>query len=160
MAYLTYQEYYAYEGFEINAADFGKCLHEAERIVDYVTSGVDNVRKLEVAFPTNERDVEAVKRCIASLVTEIKVSNDIAAQVYAQTQAGGVVNSGIAQSMSSGSESITFAALPASYTSGGDRAEREKYLQRCAVSLLRGACDANGVNLLYGGRYPHVIETE
>lgn len=159
MAYLTYDEYLTYEGREVESADFGRYLYEAERVVDYVTSGVDNVRKLEVAFPTNERDVEAVKRCIASLVTDIAVASEIANTMQAAMLGADGITSGVVQSRSSGSESVSYAALPASALNSGNKAERDKALYGNATYLLRGVQDANGVNLLYGGRYPCAIDT-
>ena len=65
MAYVDYEYYKTLYGEKALAeADFTRLLWDAEREIDKATSGVDGVRKLQVAFPTSDYDAEAVKRCV------------------------------------------------------------------------------------------------
>ena len=69
MAYIDYEYYKALYGEEnISEIDFNRILWSAEREIDKATSGVDGVKKLQVAFPTSDYDVEVVKRCAVELV--------------------------------------------------------------------------------------------
>ena len=62
MAYVDYEYYKTLYGEKaIPETDFNRLLWDAEREIDKATSGVDNVRKLKVAFPTNEEDAEKRK---------------------------------------------------------------------------------------------------
>ena len=77
MAYVDYEYYKSLHGEKaISEADFNRLLWDAEREIDKATSGVDNVRKLKVAFPTNEEDAETVKRCVCALVEFLKQIED------------------------------------------------------------------------------------
>ena len=68
MAYVDYEYYKTLYGEKaIQETDFKRLLWDAEREIDKTTSGVDGVRKLQVAFPTNEEDAETVKRCVCAL---------------------------------------------------------------------------------------------
>lgn len=161
-AYLTYEEYINY-GHSLEEADFNRWSYEAQRYVDQQTTGIDNVKKLKVAFPTDEDNAEAVKRCLANL---IDLLNDIArasAALGFVTDSNGLMH-GAVSSISSGSESI-------SYSTGSDSAG---VIQKAATSgmektllitseikrYLSGVTDANGVNLLFMGRYPICIKTQ
>ena len=52
----------------IDGADFKRLLWDACRKVDNYTTGVDGVRKLSVAFPTDEFAAESVRRCCAKVL--------------------------------------------------------------------------------------------
>ena len=70
MAYIDYEYYSSLYGEKgISETDFNRLLWDAEREVDKATSGVDGIKKLKIAFPTTEYDVEAVKRCVSELVS-------------------------------------------------------------------------------------------
>ena len=69
MAYVDFGYYKTLYGEKaVTEADFNRLSWDAEMEIDKATSGVDSVRKLKVAFPTNEEDAEAVKRCVCALV--------------------------------------------------------------------------------------------
>lgn len=145
--YLTYDEYLTMGG-TMDAAMFNKYEYLAERELDARTMTVDSVRKLEVAFPTKERDVEAVKRCMVAVCDRLYVLDDAGDEdaFYQRPIA----------SMSSGSESVSFAA------SAADKArssvdDRAVYLTSAIKRYLAGVQDKNGVNLLYGGPYPCIV---
>ena len=158
MAYVTLEEYKAIYPEEIPEEVFNNLEWDARRIVDNHTTGVDNVRKLRVAFPTAEDDAEAVKRCMCKL---IKMLYDIekAQQLRgAEERPDGTMTSGPVSSVSSGSESISYAesggtAIDAAV---GDISARDKLINRTVRECLSGVWDANGVCLLYMGVYPYV----
>ena len=59
--YITYSEYTAlYDPIE--ERDFNRLVFQACQAVDNLTTGVDGVKKLRVAFPADEDNATAVKR--------------------------------------------------------------------------------------------------
>lgn len=154
--YLTYQEYTAVAGVEMTTADFSRYEFDAELIVDRYTTGIDNVKKLRIAFPTDPVDAMAVKRCICALVDALCRFEraDLSSVSINGTATGGVV-----ASVSSGSESISYATgADVSALAGAVKtlAGRDEYLGAVVRKYLSGRTDANGVNLLFGGVYPIV----
>lgn len=158
MAYVTFEYFNGIYPGALTGEDFNNFEWEARRAVDAHTTGIDNVRKLRVAFPADEYDAEAVKRCMCKL---IKLMHDIevAEKSRGLVQRGdGTVISGVVSSVSSGAESISYA------TSGGtsidaavsDITARNSLYSRTIRQALSGVCDANGVCLLYMGVYPYV----
>jgi len=117
-------------------------------ILDDWTTGIDGVRKLRVAFPTDPIDVAAIKRCVIELT---KASADI--DNIVQLSASG--DGGIVASKSSGSESISYRNDTSALLAAAKDADiREAYIGMIVRRYLSGRSDANGVNLLYGGVYP------
>jgi len=167
MAYVDYTYYKSLYGTQaVEEADFNRLAWEACRELDDETSGVDGVRKLKVSFPTDEEDVEMVKRCACKLIeikSEIeKAKNRVSAmQGYIERTDGTVVNK-LVSSVSAGNESISYAT---SNNSGNnatlidkaltDRSVEKKLYSDTIREYLHGVADANGVNLLYMGRYPY-----
>lgn len=157
MSYITYQEYQQlYTGQNpISAFAFPTLERRAERYIDRLTLTVDNVKKLKVAFPTDEDDVLAVKECVVEVMTAL---DNIDATEGANTEAIRSGRGGIIASASSGSESITYAVSGNDLIGAAmDVTQRDAYLYKIIRSYLSGASDANGVNLLYGGRYPCIL---
>ncbi len=167
MAYIDYEYYSSIYGQEaIPEEDFNRLLWDAEREINKATSGVDNVRKLKVAFPTDEEDAETVKRCICALVeflNQIETAERNAGSLsqYTETEDGSLKGK-VISSVSAGNESITYAVGKSSDTtiskatkSVEDKAN-EIYL--FIASRLDGIPDANGVNLLLTGKYPYRVE--
>lgn len=164
MGYIDY-EYYGstYEGVPLEENKFKKHLFKVCRILDNETTGADGVKKLKVAFPKIEEDAEIVKICICNMIeiaeaiekakTQISLSNG-----YVQREDGTVVNKKVS-SVTSGSESISY------YTGNGssgiiekaamDPMEENKLYRNIIAEYLSGVADANGVRLLYMGRYPY-----
>lgn len=159
MAYITFSEYADIYG-AIDAHDFSRYAWEASRLMDIHTTGVDGVKKLSEAMPTDEGDQECVKRCCAALINVMAEIEKTERSITGfTTRADGTVVSKAVSSISSGSESITFAngvstALSAAVS---DSAAREKMYADTVKKYLSGVTDSNGVNLLYMGAYPYVL---
>lgn len=158
--YITYNDFTAVMGADISMADFNRYEFEAEMILDRFTTGIDNVKKLRVAFPTDEIDAEAVKRCVIALTDAVCRFDraDKAAVSLTGTSTGGVVSS-----VSSGSESISYAtgSTASAMAAGVQSLEgRNTFYQDIIRTYLSGREDANGVNLMFMGRYPYVYRRD
>lgn len=163
--YITYNDYnqlYApIEGRIFNALAFDAC-----RMMDIHTTGIDNVKKLQTYFPTDEYSVQAVRRCAAKLVNFLNQVREaeIAASIgrgYEATEQG--VRGKVITSVTAGNESISYsagysstssAALTAAESAARDKTVRDKLVAEIIWEGLSGIEDANGVNLLFMGRYP------
>lgn len=167
MAYIDYEYYKSLYGEEkaIPETDFNRLFWDAEREIDKATSGVDGVRKLKVAFPTNEEDSETVKRCICALVEFLKQIEDAERNAnllgqYAE-RADGSMQGKIVSSVSAGNESISYAVGKSSDTAISnaikDLQSKDMAVYQFITSKLSGVSDANGVNLLFGGKYPYMV---
>lgn len=157
MSYLTYQEYQQlYTGQNAIGEDaFPALERQAERYIDRLTLTVDNVKKLKVAFPTEEDDVNAVKDCMVEVMTALDNINATEGVNVASIRSG---RGGIIASASSGSESITYAVTGSDLIGAAmDVTQKDAYLYKIIKNCLAGAQDANGVNLLYGGFYPCIV---
>ena len=65
--YITLEDYKAiYDS--IDERLFNNLAFEACRVMDIHTTGIDNIKKLKVAFPTDPDYAETVKRCASKLV--------------------------------------------------------------------------------------------
>ena len=167
MSYVDYEYYKSIYGDKgIDGAVFDRLLWDAEREIDKATSGVDNVRKLKVAFPTNEDDAEAVKRCVCALVeflNQIEAAERNANSVgqYAE-RADGSLQGKVVSSVSAGNESISYAVGKSADTAISnaikDLQSKDMAVYQFITSRLSGVSDANGVNLLFDGRYPYRVE--
>ena len=167
MAYVDYEYYKTLYGEKaISEADFNRLLWDAEREIDKATSGVDGVRKLQVAFPTSDYDAEAVKRCIVELVNflyklEIAENSLNAISEYTE-RADGSLQGKVVTSVSAGNESISYAVGKSADTAISnaikDLHSKDMAVYQFITSRLSGVSDANGVNLLFGGRYPYRVE--
>ena len=167
MAYVDYEYYKSLYGDKaIPDTDFNRLLWDAEREINKATSGVDNVQKLKVAFPTNEEDAEHIKRTVCALVdflNQIETAERNANSVGQYTErADGSLQGKVVSSVSAGNESISYAVGKSSDTAISnaikDLHSKDMAVYQFITSRLSGISDANGVNLLYGGRYPYVVE--
>lgn len=164
MAYIDYTYYTSIYG-EIPEADFNRLSWEACRKVDTYTSGIDNVRKLKVAFPTDEDDAEAVKRCVCKLIQvmqEIEEAEKSARQAVGYIETDNGLKGKVISSVSAGNESISYAvgnsgAKTIFDEAISDKGAQEQLFRQTVYDYLSGITDANGVNLLYMGRYPYWI---
>lgn len=167
--YADYTDYQGIYGTErLQEAYFQPFAIEAQRIMDRYTTGVDNVRKLKVAFPTDEDTVLYVKACFCRLVDtlyEISEAERLAslARGYEVTSEG--IRGKVISSRSAGNESISYgtaggsgAASSAMDKAVTDLQERNRLISQIITEHLSGQTDANGVNLLYMGRYPRDFE--
>ena len=161
---MTYIDIAYYTGLygAIPAEDFNRLVWDASRLMDNHTTGVDNISKLEIAFPTSEKAAESVRRCCAKLVNtmhQIEQASAAAsvAKGYVETENG--LRGRVISSVSAGNESISYATGNVGVTTEIDKAvadpkAKESLLHQIIKSHLSGVADANGVNLLYMGRYP------
>ena len=147
MAYITEADYEALYG-SIDTADFTRLSYDASRFMDYQTTGIDGVKKLQLYPPSGDD----VKMCCAKLISLMKTIEDADGFI---TRADGTVVSKTVSSVSSGSESISYStgALSAAVT---DSVARTRLYKDTVKAYLGGLTDSNGVNLLYMGRYPDV----
>lgn len=167
MAYIDYEYFQKLYGEDtLPENDFNRLSWEACRKLDAATSGVDNVRKLKVAFPTDEDASEAVKRCACKLVYiayQIEQAEKTANQTKGYTETESGLRGKIISSVSAGNESISYATGSNSATATmidkalSDPAVQEKLFADTIQEYLSGVADANGVNLLYMGVYPYSI---
>lgn len=167
MAYVDYEYYKSLYGEKaIEEPEFKRLLWDAEREVDKATSGVDGVRKLQVAFPTSDYDAEAVKRCVCALVeflNQIESAERVANSIGQYTErADGSLQGKVVSSVSAGNETISYAVGKSADTAIRnaikDLKSRDMAVYQFIKSRLIGVSDANGVNLLFGGRYPYRVE--
>lgn len=160
MTCTSYGEYINLYADVISENTFSRLSWEALRIMEDQTTGADGFRKLRAAYPTDEYDAEAVRRCACELIHLLyQIETAESAAGYVTREDGTVVNKKVA-SVSSGSESVSY------YTGGtgatqteaaaSDSNVRKKMLADTVRTYLSGVKDANGVNLLYMGVYPHV----
>lgn len=162
MAYIRIDYYKGIYG-ENADLDFSNLVFEASRILDVHTTGIDNVKKLKAYFPTDEDDAELVKRCAAKLVHFLhQVSQAETAamegQGFISTENG--LRGKLVSSVSAGNESISYSTGSSSATAIDAAVKSKTTRDRMAAEIvweyLAGVTDANGVNLLYMGRYPRV----
>lgn len=150
--YKFYKDLYGENA--VPESDFKRISWEAQKRVDNLTFG-----KLKFAFPTNEDDAEAVKRCVCKLI-EVAVAIESAnkrvsdSQGYVSDDNG--VHGKVISSISSGSESISYTAKSESGSTLidavlSDKAAQDKLYADTVKEYLAGVPDANGVNLLYAG---------
>ncbi len=164
MSYVSYEYYKSLYGEDsISETEFNRISWEAEREIDKSTTGIDNIRKLKVAFPVCEYDAETVKRCVCNLIRTMYqidlASKSMADGIgYEKTENG--IRGKVISSVSAGSESITYGnGLTMQSTIGkavSDVKERSRIYREIVTDALSGIKDSNGVNLLYMGKYPCV----
>lgn len=150
--FVTYSGWYK-DG--LTQAEFDNLAWEASRSLDTYTTGIDGVRKLSAVAPTDEYTAESVKCCAAKIVNLLYEIERLGKSV---TREDGTVHGRVISSVSSGSESISYAAssgLAQRILSG--EVDKETAVYGIVKQFLSGLTDANGVNLLYMGRYPCVL---
>lgn len=142
----------------ITKAEYDRLGWEAARLIDKHTSGVDNVRKLRVAFPVDEEAAEAVRRCECALVNLLQRIGAAERAGEASAQVNGAAVSGPVSSVSSGAESISYGKASGAVSKAAESVrDRSALLDFTVRDMLSGLQDANGVNLLYMGVYPCVL---
>ena len=159
--YISYDDYIEwYEPMERTL--FKRLEMESRQLIDRHTTGMDNLRKLQRFFPTDEYDAAAVKFCAAKIINALyqilQAENTAeASRGYESTEHG--LRGKIISSISAGNESISYAtggsaSATAIEEATKDMTTRRKMLSQIVMDGLRGVRDANGVNLLYMGEYP------
>lgn len=158
--YITYDQYVKlYRPVE----NFELLQFEACRYLDKYTTGIDGVKKLKIAFPTDEDSAASVRHCAAKIICILSqiqaVENSaLAARGYEKTESG--LKGKIVSSVSAGNESISYSDSGMQKTiidaAAIDASVKNKLIGDTVREYLSGITDANGVNLLYAGRYPRV----
>lgn len=153
MGYVTYDYYKNIYGEDsMPETDFNRLSWEACRKVDALT-----LNKLKFAFPTNEDDAEAVRRCVCKLIEiagQIEAANKRVSEGQGYiTDESGALRGKVVSSVSSGSESISYTAK----AEGGstlidavlsDKAAQERLYRDTVREYLSLIRDSNGVDLL------------
>lgn len=159
--YLQYEDYVnLYD--PIDKKIFNRLAYDACRYIDRLTTGIDGIKKLKVAFPVDEDSVSAIKHCAAKIVNvlfQIQEADFSASlgRSYEKTENG--YRGRVVSSVTAGNESISYSAgaLTSSIDAAiSDPTAREALIANTIRQYLSGVTDANGVNLLYMGVYPRV----
>lgn len=163
MAYADYDFYTtSYFGSVVPETDFLRLAERASDFVDLMTSD-----SLVDGLPTNGRSQNRIKRAVCSLaelmyqieLAEKNAINQASANVT-DTNVGGK-STGIVTSVSSGSESISYATpqqigasakeWSAVYAAAGDTQKTNDLLLKTALPLLMGVRTDEGIPILYAG---------
>lgn len=155
--YADYNYYQTEYGGKMSADEFKRFGRRAERRIDGITGN-----KLQFAFPTDSRAVEAVKDCVCELADFLyqidKYNQSAMESMGTVAQADGTVKGKVITSISSGSESIGYSAAGSYSTATMEAAKDKKVADTMIYGMVQdnlgGVSDSNGVNLLYAGAYP------
>lgn len=163
MAYADYDFYTeSYYGNVVPEADFDRLAARASDFIDTLT--FDN---LVDGLPADKRSQKRIKKAVCSLA-ELMYQIELA-EKNAINQASanvtdinvGNISTGIVTSVSSGSESISYATpqqigasakeWSAVYTAAGDVQKTNDLLLKTALPLLMGVRTDKGIPILYAG---------
>lgn len=164
MAYADYEFYTtSYFGTVVPETDFPRLAERASDFVDAMTFD-----RLVDGLPTNERSQKRVKKAVCSLAElmyqiELAEKNATNAAVSGTSTAigSGGSTTGVVTSVSSGSESISYATpqqigasakeWSAVYAAAGDVQKTNDLLLKTALPLLMGVRTDDGIPVLYEG---------
>lgn len=163
MAYADYEFYTtSYFGSVVPETDFPRLAERASDFVDTMTLG-----RLVDGLPTNERFQKRIKKAVCSL-TELMYQIELAEKNAINQASANVTDAntggkstGIVTSVSSGSESISYATpqqigasakeWSAVYAAAGDVQKTNDLLFKTALPLLMGVRTDEGIPILYAG---------
>lgn len=157
--YITFEEYTALYG-TVEESDFNRISYNACRHIDRLTTGIDGVKKLKKAFPTDEDAAEAVKRCAAAVINfliQLDALEKTAASARGYTETANGLRGKVVSSVAAGNESVSFSTegtKTIADVSASDISTRNQAISNIVYEHLSGVADSNGVNLLYMGQYP------
>ena len=164
MAYADYEFYTtSYFGSVVPETDFPRLAERASEFVDAMTFD-----RLVDGLPMNERSQKRIKKAVCSLAElmyqiELAEKNATNAAVSGTSTAirSGGSTTGIVTSVSSGSESISYATpqqkasgakeWSAVYAAAGDAQKTNDLLLKTALPLLMGIRTDDGIPILYAG---------
>ena len=163
MAYADYKFYTESFGNVVPEADFPRLAERASDFVDLMTSD-----RLANGLPTDERSQKRIKKAVCSLAEkmyqiELAERNATNAAVSGTSTAigSGGSTTGIVTSVSSGSESISYATpqqkasgakeWSAVYAATGDVQKTNDLLLKTALPLLMGVMTDDGIPILNAG---------
>lgn len=163
MAYADYKFYTESFGNVVPETDFPRLAERASDFVDLMTSD-----RLANGLPTDERSQKRIKKAVCSLtelmyqieLAEKNATNAAVSGTSAAIGSGGSTT-GIVTSVSSGSESISYATpqqigasakeWSAVYSAVGDTKKTNDLLLKTALPLLMGVRMDDGIPILYAG---------
>lgn len=157
--YITFEEYTALYG-SVEESDFNRISYDACRHIDRLTTGIDGVKKLKTAFPTDEDAAEAVKRCTAAVInflSQLDTLEKTSACVRGYTETANGLQGKVVSSVAAGNESVSFSSGDTKTlvdVSASDISTRNQAISNIVYEYLSGIADSNGVNILYMGQYP------
>ena len=162
MAYADYKFYTESFGNVVPETDFSRLAEKASDFVDTMTFD-----RLVDGLPTNERSQKRIKKAVCSLAElmyqiELAEKNATNAASGTSTTIGsGGSTTGVVTSVSSGSESISYATpqqigasakeWSAVYAAAGDVQKTNDLLLKTALPLLMGVRTDDGIPILYAG---------
>ena len=164
MAYADYEFYTtSYFGSVVPETDFPRLSERASDFVDTMTFD-----RLVDGLPTDERSQKRIKKAVCSLTElmyqiELAEKNATNAAVSGTSTAigSGGSTTGVITSVSSGSESISYATpqqigasakeWSAVYAAAGDAQKTNDLLLKTALPLLMGVRTDDGIPILYAG---------
>jgi hypothetical protein len=163
MAYVDYGFYTtSYFGSVVPQSDFPRVAERASDFVDTMTFD-----RLVDGLPSDERSQKRIKKAVCALADKIyeldlAEKNSVAAAGGNTTTVGASGSTtGIITSVSSGSESISYATpqqigasakeWSAVYAAAGDMKKTNDLLLKTALPLLMGVRDDEGIPILYAG---------
>ena len=164
MAYADYEFYTtSYFGSVVPETDFPRLAEKASDFIDTMTFD-----RLVDGLPTNERSQKRIKKAVCSLAELMyqielaeKNATNAAASGTSTTIGSGGSTTGIVTSVSSGSESISYATpqqvgasakeWSAVYAAAGDVQKTNDLLLKTALPLLMGVRTNDGIPILYAG---------
>ena len=163
MAYADYKFYTESFGNVVSETDFSRLAERASDFVDTMTFD-----RLVDGLPTNERSQKRIKKAVCSLAELMyqielaeKNATNAAASGTSTTIGSGGSTTGIVTSVSSGSESISYATpqqigasakeWSAVYAAAGDAQKTNDLLLKTALPLLMGVRTDDGIPVLYAG---------
>nr|DAQ09726.1 MAG TPA: Head Tail Connector Protein [Caudoviricetes sp.] len=164
MAYADYEFYTtSYFGSVVPETDFPRLAERASDFIDTMTFD-----RLVDGLPTNERSQKRTKKAVCSLAELMyqielaeKNATNAAASGTSTTIGSGGSTTGIVTSVSSGSESISYATpqqigasakeWSAVYAAAGDVQKTNDLLLKTALPLLMGVRTDDGIPVLYAG---------
>ncbi len=164
MAYADYEFYTtSYFGSVVPETDFPRLAERSSDFIDLITHG-----RLVNGLPTNEYFQKRIKKAVCSLaeilyqieLAEKNAANAAASGTSATTGSGGSTT-GVVTSVSSGSESVSYATpqqigasakeWSAVYAAVGDVQKTNDLLLKTALPLLMGVRTDDGIPILYAG---------
>ena len=164
MAYADYEFYTtSYFGSVVPETDFPRLAEKASDFVDLMTSD-----RLANGLPTDERSQKRIKKAVCSLAEKMyqielaeKNATNAAMSGTSTTIGPGGSTTGIVTSVSSGSESISYATpqqkasgakeWSAVYAAAGDIQKTNDLLYKTALPLLMGVRTDDGIPILNAG---------
>ena len=163
MAYADYKFYTESFGNVVPEADFSRLAERASGFIDTMTFD-----RLVDGLPTNERSQKRIRKAVCSLA-ELMYQIELAEKNATNSAVGGMSTAigsggsttGIVTSVSSGSESISYATpqqkasgakeWSAVYAAAGDAQKTNDLLLKTALPLLMGVRTDDGIPVLYAG---------